>query len=611
MVCDDHDYVWVGEYVPQSEQEVLFQYDPEFGAERGWDWNQNMGSDGVHVSEPGDQSKDYDVMLAELVQQSGIFNFAGPKIPVTSGWNTDLFSQLLSGYGDAQVIQFLKYGWPVDRNANCTLSTAVPQNHKGAQDYLEAIEEFINDGLRNNFISGPYDKPPMDGFVTSPLNLRSKRASTQRRILMDLSWPQDGTSVNAGLDKNYYLGQHVRLRYPTVQTLVQRIKKLGPGCLMFKRDLAKSFYQLPLCPSAYRLIGFVWRNKYYFKKVMPMGLTCACLAMQRTSAAIGYAMNAMGFYLCPYVDDLAGCEEEQKAWQAYSCLGRVLRDIGAIESPEKAVEPTTHMEFLGNDLDSHDLTISVTPTRLEELNGELSAWQETTWVSRKQLESIIGKLQFCCQCIRSGRLFLNRLLNFLRRMKRGPVYKIPQEAQADLKWWKIYLPLFPSKSLMWMEQFEEADELVASDASLLGAGGVWFPGKQYYRCQFPDHVKEGSSICHLELWALIVSLKIWSPVLKDKSVVFNCDNLAVVELVNSGRAKDHKLQKGLRQVCFLAATGGFEILTKHISGSANRIPDLLSRWSLGEQYRIEFRKTVVGFTRRSVRQSLFSYSHDW
>lgn len=164
---------------------------------------------------------------------------------------------------------------------------------------------------------------------------------------------------------------------------------------------------------------------------------------------------------------------------------------------------------------------------------------------------------------------------------------------------------------MWFEQFELSDQVVASDASLVGAGGTWAIGKQFYRCEFPAEIKEGSSICHLELWALIISLKLGSAELQGKAVVVHCDNQAVAELINSGRARDERLQCRLREVCYIAAVAEFEILAQFIPGVTNRLPDFLSRWTLGESYRRQFRMEAPGFTCRTVRQSLFNYSHDW
>ena len=63
-----------------------------------------------------------------------------------------------------------------------------------------------------------------------------KPDSDQRRFILDLSKPA-GFSVNDGISKDFYLGQPVTLRYPTVDNIAERIVQFGSGCLLYKRDL--------------------------------------------------------------------------------------------------------------------------------------------------------------------------------------------------------------------------------------------------------------------------------------------------------------------------------------------------------------------------------------
>lgn len=207
------------------------------------------------------------------------------------------------------------------------------------------------------------------------------------------------------------------LRYPTVFTLIKRIKQLksqaSEPVLMYKRDWARAFSQLGLDPSAYRLVGFVWKGKFYFSKVVPMGLVSACMCCQRTSSAVRYIMNNMGYYLCNYIDDMVSAELDSVAFKSFEALGRLFRDLGVEESVEKAVQPTEEMEFVGNLLNTRNMTMSVTSDRQVELGRELQMWQTKKVATRRELESLIGKLQLVCNCVWAGRLFLNRLLNFL------------------------------------------------------------------------------------------------------------------------------------------------------------------------------------------------------
>lgn len=438
---DNDGYLQAYQFCPDSELIVPFQlsHQTDIAYRDG-----GCGDLGAIGNSQGPQPPDYDVMLAEMIQESGRFNFEGLRIPVHSRWNTDLLSQLLINYHDRQVAELIKYGWPIGRDPSAAITDTIPDNHKGARDFPEHIHEFIAEELKEFAIAGPYEYPAFGSqSVFSPLNSRPKRRSNRCRVIMDLSWPPEGTSVNSGINKNVYLGQNVKLKYPTVSSFVDRIKKLGPSCFMYKRDLHRAFFQVPLCPSAYRYLGFAWDGKFYFSKVLAMGLTSACYIMQCITLCFRYIHNMMGYYLCSYVDDMVGCEAEyQVALEAYQALGRTFCDLGVRESEEKAVPPTTLMEFLGNLLNTVTMTISVTPDRLLELEIELSEWKRLPHITRRELESIIGKLQFLCNCVRSGRLFLNRLLNFLRTTVTGRRYKLPLQAIKDLEWWHIALHNF-------------------------------------------------------------------------------------------------------------------------------------------------------------------------
>lgn len=609
---EEFEYLQGNQYEPCSDFEVLFQYDPELAVHCETlisDEPIELTTQLSHRQGMNDVS-DEAVELAKIIMQSGKYNFEGLRIPLKTRWNTDLLQTWLHEYEDKQVAEFIKYGWPIDRDPNLALPNAQGRNHKGALDYPEDVDLHIQEEISFGAIVGGFKEQPFGkfGFATSPINTRPKRTSNKRRIIHDLSWGQDETSINAGLNKHQYLGIPVKLRYPTVFTLVDRIKQIKTLCLMFKKDLHKAFSQIPICPGSYRLTGFEWRKQYYFHKMMPQGLTTACLACQRTTDSIRYIQQQLGYYICNYIDDLAGAEPEEIAEQAYLQLGETIRQLGLVESPEKAVEPTEEMEFLGNLLNSKDRTISVTPERRKELIMELENWNESDFITRRQLESIIGKLQFVCNCVRSGRLFLNRLLNFLRKTKIGIKYRLPKQAHADLLWWIRCLQIFQGTSMMWYEQFQYPDEVAAADASGEAAAGVC--GTQYYRAQFPEWLKH-KCIAVKELWATILLLKIWGEQLKESKVLLYCDNQAVAELVNTGRARDLDLQQGLRELCYLAAVFNLEIYSVFLPGEQNRLPDLASRWWKGEKYRREFRRLAPNHTRRTVRQSLFYLSHNW
>ena len=104
-------------------------------------------------------------------------------------------------------------------------------------------------------VAGPFDAVPFtDGFVVSPLNTVPKRDSAERRVIVDLSWPC-GTSVNNGIPSDSFLGEPISLSYPIIDSIVDAVISLGPGCLLYKRDLKKAYRQFPVDPKDYHLLG--------------------------------------------------------------------------------------------------------------------------------------------------------------------------------------------------------------------------------------------------------------------------------------------------------------------------------------------------------------------
>ena len=57
-----------------------------------------------------------------------------------------------------------------------------------------------------------------------------------------------------------------------------------------------------------------------------------------------------------------------------------------------------------------------------------------------------------------------------------------------------------------------------------------------------------------------------------------CDNLAVVQVLNSGKTRDLTLAAIARNIQFQVATMNINLKVIHIPGKFNVIADLLSRW---------------------------------
>ena len=57
---------------------------------------------------------------------------------------------------------------------------------------------------------------------------------------MDLSWPK-GFSVNDAIHKCKYLDSYFTLQYPSIDYIIDKVKAIGPGSLLYKVDISRAF----------------------------------------------------------------------------------------------------------------------------------------------------------------------------------------------------------------------------------------------------------------------------------------------------------------------------------------------------------------------------------
>ena len=140
-------------------------------------------------------------------------------------------------------------------------------------------------------VSGPYTESPFPSIMVSPL-MTSPKGESARRAVFDGSYGI--SSLNEATPQQLYLGEAYDFGVPAVTDLVNHIRALGRGCLIFKRDLSRFFMQVPLCPSDYRHTGVVWRNQLHFFTSFIWGSRHAAYCSQHLSTAVKVISERLG-----------------------------------------------------------------------------------------------------------------------------------------------------------------------------------------------------------------------------------------------------------------------------------------------------------------------------
>ncbi len=90
---------------------------------------------------------------------------------------------------------------------------------------------------------------------------------------------------------------------------------------------------------------------------------------------------------------------------------------------------------------------------------------------------ILGKLNFVASCVRQSRIFISRMLNFLRTLPVLGKVSIPVSVKKDLLWY-CFLPFYSGVSMMAIDEWSRPGEVFSTEVYLVGCGG-WSAHRRY------------------------------------------------------------------------------------------------------------------------------------
>ena len=101
---------------------------------------------------------------------------------------------------------------------------------------------------------------------------------------------------------------------------------------------------------------------------------------------------------------------------------------------------------------------------------------------------------------------------------------------------------FNGISIIYTSCWSSPDEVFVTDACLTGCGGC--SGSKMFHKEFPADVLVRFPFIHqLECLAMLVAVCLWGSAWKGQRLTVFCDNIAVVQVLNSGKTGDALLGK--------------------------------------------------------------------
>lgn len=416
------------------------------------------------------------------------------------------------------------------------------------------------------------DKRPL---IISALGAIPKPGSEEIRLIHDCSRPQ-GQSVNhyANPDKFHF------------DSIDKAIKCVTPNSWMAKVDIKAAYRHVGLHPSQFNISGLKYRftgDKDYtlmYDTRLMFGAAESVGCFHRISQSICRMVRKrakrLNCHIFCYLDDFLVVGDSQQACQkAVDILINILSDLGFTINWGKYNAPTQEITFLGIQISAISGTLSIPHAKMHEITECASAWQTKQKASKKELQSLIGKMSWAAKCAKAVRPALRSIIRLQSGLKKASHrIRIPKAIKQDLSYFCIWCARFNGVTFIPRTQ---PVATVYTDASST-AGAAYHQGDFAYMAWSADLPKiNAASIYVKELCAVLLAVLRWSNLWSHKSIHLFTDNKATAFALSSGRTKCPIANEVLRDILWLLAINNVTMTVSYITSKDNYIADALSR----------------------------------
>ena len=292
--------------------------------------------------------------------------------------------------------------------------------------------------------------------------------------------------------------------------------------------------------------------------------------------------------LMHYLDDFLGGGKQNsgQCGKLMTIFSQCMQELGVPLAEEKTVGPATILTFLGLEINTQEMVVRLPLQKVQEIMICLNALLHRKRCTLKDMQSLIGMLNFACRAIIPGRPFCRRLINSICGLTKPHHHlSLNKGIKQDLRMWKKFFSKFNGIQVFhdrfW--SYNEDVQLFSDSAGGSGLGfGIYFAGR-WMSEKWPMHWhKSGitSDITVLELFPIVVSIHTWGEELRNKKICFRSDNMSVCHIINKMTSKSELVMVLIRNLTLKCLQLNIVVKAEHVPGENNAITDALSRFQM-------------------------------
>ena len=185
-----------------------------------------------------------------------------------------------------------------------------------------------------------------------------------------------------------------------------------------------------------------------------MGMKKGSALCQRTTDVIRHIMQSKNVRVYNYIDNVICVHQRQNAHQEFDALYSLFEFLGLPINSKKVVPPSTALTCIGINVNVASGIISIPQDKCLQILDTCRPFIEKKHITRRQLQSLLGKLLYLHRGVPASRSFVNRLLNTLRASPHRVI--TTEEMKKDLSWFVQFLGRFNGK-VLFHDKHQEID----------------------------------------------------------------------------------------------------------------------------------------------------------
>ena len=448
--------------------------------------------------------------------------------------------------------------------------------------------------------AGPYDLPPFEHFIQSPIGLVPKDSGLDTRLIFHLSYQRNSTkgySINGNTPRHW-----CTVKYPDFNEAIRLCMAEGTGCHMSKSDMSSAFRNLGMSCHSWsfmimKAMSPLDKKWYYFvDKCLPFGAAISCAHFQRVSNAIAHLVKfKTGRKTVNYLDDylFAALMRLLCNMQLQAVLD-ICAQINFPVSIDKTYWATTTITFLHFLINTITQTVLIPVEKVEKAKKLISNMLESkrSKATVHQIQKLCGFLNFIGRCIIPGRAFTRRLYTLTAnpKLKQHHHVKIDAETRCDLVIWQSFIN---DASIYSRPFLDYSRHLVANQLDFFtdasgkhGFGGVcsnaWMYGV------WPEWLLQlKPSIEYQELYAVVAAALAWLSRFSNNRIIIFCDNQSVVHMINNTSSSCPNCMLLIRILVLHSLKYNIRVFARYVNTKLNRCADLISQGKI-QLFKSEF-----------------------